>query len=311
MQIHKHTHAGVRKLTYSGDVIHADDEKIVALALWRLPSQVLPYVTLSEGDRFIETFYRHRYYNVFEIQSADGELKGWYANVTRPAIINADVSDIIWEDLALDVWMSPSGELLLLDEDEFEAERALLTPQEQFAALTAVDQARDDLRARWRDDMLARIARGLQTRGWRVGTAESCTAGMLGECLTHLPGSSAYFEGGIIAYSNELKQSLLNVPAAVLSEHGAVSASCAEAMASGARHTLSVEVVLSTTGIAGPDGGSTHKPVGLVYLAIESPEQRWSERHRFPHDRAGNKSATLDQALRMLYRAVRFDGSTE
>ncbi|MBW4464522.1 MAG: competence/damage-inducible protein A [Pegethrix bostrychoides GSE-TBD4-15B] len=111
----------------------------------------------------------------------------------------------------------------------------------------------------------------LQRQGQTVAVAESCTGGGLGQFLTETPGSSAYFRGGIISYDNQIKIELLGVEAAVLAEQGAVSAAVAEQMAVGARDRLKASWGLSITGVAGPDGGSDEKPVGLVYLGIAAP----------------------------------------
>lgn len=105
--------------------------------------------------------------------------------------------------------------------------------------------------------------------GLTVALAESCTGGMVGSLLTDIAGSSAYVRGGVIAYANEVKQDLLNVPAGVLDRCGAVSREVAEAMATGARARCGADVGLSTTGIAGPDGGSEEKPVGTVWIGVD------------------------------------------
>ena len=116
-------------------------------------------------------------------------------------------------------------------------------------------------------DGLSEIAgQMLRERGLTVAVAESCTGGMLGKCLTDVPGSSAYFMGGVTAYDNRVKMDVLGVPAGMLAQYGAVSEETAAAMAEGVRDLLRTDCALSTTGIAGPDGGSPEKPVGLVYI---------------------------------------------
>jgi nicotinamide-nucleotide amidase len=106
----------------------------------------------------------------------------------------------------------------------------------------------------------------LRERSLTVAVAESCTGGMLGKCLTDVPGSSAYFMGGVTAYDNQVKMDVLGVPAGMLAQYGAVSEETASAMAEGVRDLLRTDCALSTTGIAGPDGGTPEKPVGLVYI---------------------------------------------
>jgi PncC family amidohydrolase len=140
----------------------------------------------------------------------------------------------------------------------------------------------------------------LRQRGLTLATAESCTGGLLGHRLTNVPGSSDYYLGGIIAYANAAKVALLGVDAALLAREGAVSEAVALQMAAGARERLGADVGLSTTGIAGPAGGTADKPVGLVYIALAGPEGARCERHVWPHDRAGTKAASARQALEML-----------
>ena len=116
--------------------------------------------------------------------------------------------------------------------------------------------------ARWRSS----CSRSRAARGLRLATAESCTGGLVAARLTSVPGSSASFVGGVVAYADEVKRSELDVPEALLAEHGAVSAEVAEAMAEGARRRLGADVAVAVTGVAGPGGGTPEKPVGLVYL---------------------------------------------
>jgi nicotinamide-nucleotide amidase len=146
------------------------------------------------------------------------------------------------------------------------------------------------------------VGRLLRARGWTVALAESCTGGLVGHRLTQVGGSSAYFERGFVVYSNAAKQTLLGVPDAVLREHGAVSAACAEAMARGARERAGADVGVSVTGIAGPDGGTPTKPVGTVFVALADARGTVVERHRFDRDREGNKALSAVGALDLLRR---------
>ena len=111
----------------------------------------------------------------------------------------------------------------------------------------------------------------LKQRGWTLGTAESCTGGMIASMLTALPGVSEYFYGGVVAYKNEVKRDLLGVAEATLAAHGAVSAECVVEMAQGARKVLKTDCAIAVSGIAGPDGGTEDKPVGTVYVAVATP----------------------------------------
>ncbi|GIV83045.1 MAG: hypothetical protein KatS3mg052_0052 [Candidatus Roseilinea sp.] len=300
MRVHKCDHRSERKVSYDGEVLSRDGERITLRATWTLPTRTLPYVTLEQGDIFIETFYTNRWYNLFEIRHRQGDLKGWYADVARPARIAND--GIEWDDLALDIWMDPQGTMRILDEDEFEALACELPPNEAASARGAVALIQDELRTQWRRFANDVIAHALTQRGWTLGTAESCTGGLIGNVITDRPGSSAYFAGGIIAYSNGIKQRVLGVRQATLQRYGAVSEPCALEMARGVRRALGVDVGVSATGIAGPDGGSADKPVGLTYVGVSSPLGEQGERHLESRDRIGNKQATADAALRLLMR---------
>jgi nicotinamide-nucleotide amidase len=133
-----------------------------------------------------------------------------------------------------------------------------------------------------------------------VATAESCTGGLVAEAITSVPGSSAYFLGGLVTYADEAKEALLGVPADVLASHGAVSAQVARAMAIGARERLGSTLAVSITGVAGPDGGSDEKPVGLTYLGLASRADANVRRFLFGNDREGNRFAAAAAALDWL-----------
>ncbi len=149
------------------------------------------------------------------------------------------------------------------------------------------------------------VGQALSARGWRLAVAESCTGGLIGHRLTQVPGSSAYFLGGVIAYSNSAKIGLLGVQPETLERHGAVSEPVALEMARGARRALGAEVAVAVTGIAGPGGASPGKPVGLTWLAVVTPEVELSRRHRWRGDRAQNKDRSAHAALALLLQALR------
>ncbi len=146
------------------------------------------------------------------------------------------------------------------------------------------------------------VGRILTARGLTLGTAESCTGGLLSHRITGVPGASAYFLGGVVAYDNRIKEKILGVDKALLQEYGAVSPQVARAMAEGMRKYYGVDLALSTTGIAGPGGGTAKKPVGLVYLALAHPEGTIIREERFCWDRAENKIATAQAGLVMLWQ---------
>jgi competence/damage-inducible protein CinA-like protein len=139
-----------------------------------------------------------------------------------------------------------------------------------------------------------------RARGWTLSTAESSTGGMVAARLTNVPGSSEAFLGAVVAYSNELKERELGVPAGVLAAHGAVSAETAAAMATGARVRLGADVAVSVTGIAGPGGGTPEKPVGLVYLHAETPEAARAREFSVPGDRDTVRRRATVMALHLL-----------
>ena len=145
----------------------------------------------------------------------------------------------------------------------------------------------------------------LRERGATLAVAESCTGGMLGARVTAVPGSSQYFAGGFITYSNEMKRSMLGVPAETLERFGAVSAETAEAMANGARQGTGATYAISITGVAGPEGGTEEKPVGLVYLALAGPEGTAVTHRRFIGDRERIRVFTTQAALDLLRRRLR------
>ena len=298
MLIRKYDHLNTLKVHYEGRLVRRDEHSITANAEWTSPMARLGYVTLDAGDIFVETFYDNRWYNIFKITAPNGTVKGWYANVTRPTRILPN--DIEWDDLALDVWMWPNGETQVMDEHEFEDIKPDLSAMEQQLALTAVDDVTQELKREWRAYANDEIARELAQRQWTIGTAESCTGGLIGDELTNRGGSSDYFLGGVISYSNAIKQNMLGVSAETLSSAGAVSEATAIQMARGVRQKLGVDVGISATGIAGPGGGSDEKPVGLVYIGFSSPMCEMAQKFVWPHNRIGNKRATADAALKLL-----------
>ena len=157
-------------------------------------------------------------------------------------------------------------------------------------------------------DRLTQLARRLQAacvaRNATVGLAESCTGGLVAAALTEIPGSSAYFLGGVVSYADSAKRDLLDVPSAVLEAHGAVSAQVARAMAEGARDRFGATFAASVTGIAGPDGGTAAKPVGLTYVGVADADGADVRRHVWPGDRAANRVDSAVAVLELLLERV-------
>ena len=140
----------------------------------------------------------------------------------------------------------------------------------------------------------------LKAQGLVCATAESCTGGGVGSAITAVPGSSAVFAGGVISYSNEVKQDVLDVSAHSLQTVGAVSSEVAAQMADGVRKLLKTDLAVSLTGIAGPDGGSDEKPVGLVWFGLSTKDGTRTEKVIFSGDRARVRTQAVTHALGML-----------
>lgn len=162
----------------------------------------------------------------------------------------------------------------------------------------------EDIYGRGQETVEQVVGRLLVARGATVAVAESCTGGLLAEKLTRVPGISAHFERGYITYSNKAKQKDLGVKAATLARDGAVSPACAFEMAVGCRRRSGARYALAVTGIAGPDGGSPQKPVGLVYIALAGPDGVRGEERIFPGDRQQVRERAALTALDMLRRRL-------
>ena len=180
------------------------------------------------------------------------------------------------------------------------------------AATTALESVESRVAAVLGEDCYGRdgdtlehvVGRELHARGLTLATAESCTGGLVGHRLTNVAGSSAWFERGVVVYSNRAKQELLGVPDEILKSHGAVSAPCAEAMARGICAAAQTPCGLSITGIAGPDGGTPQKPVGTVFIGVAVPGEVTARRFLFSGNRAAVKWQSSQMALDMLRRRL-------
>ena len=181
-----------------------------------------------------------------------------------------------------------------------EATRKLDAMEADFrAALGARIFGRDE------ENLAASVGRALKERGRMLAAAESCTGGMICELLTDVPGSSEYFLGGVVSYANSAKSGLLGVRAETLRSHGAVSAEAAGEMARGVRERFDADLAVAVTGIAGPDGGTPEKPVGLVFFALADREGGGaSKRREFVGDRAAVRRSASLYALELVRRRV-------
>lgn len=158
------------------------------------------------------------------------------------------------------------------------------------------------------DRAARRLAALLSARRLTLATAESCTGGLVGAAVTAVPGSSDFYLGGVVSYANAAKVELLGVLPATLAAYGAVSAEMAVEMAAGARMRLQTDLAVSTTGIAGPGGGSPDKPVGLVFVAVASNSGVTAMCHHFEGDRETVRIGATLAALEALVAAVEGTG---
>lgn len=148
--------------------------------------------------------------------------------------------------------------------------------------------------------LAARVGERCLAAAARIATVESCTGGLIGHLLTEVPGSSVYYLGGFVTYSDEAKQTMVGVSAEVLSAHGAVSAQTAMAMATGGRDRTGADLGISVTGIAGPDGGTATKPVGLTYVAVADATGGEVRRFTWSGSRQENKRSSAQAALELV-----------
>ena len=153
-------------------------------------------------------------------------------------------------------------------------------------------------------DLAARLGGELAAKGWTLAVAESCTGGALSAAITSVPGSSAYFLGGVVAYHNSVKTRELEVPEELIGSAGAVSEPVALAMAEGVRRRFGARIGVAVTGIAGPGGGTEEKPVGTVYVGISTGAVRHPGRRRFPGDRESVRRQSVKWALGELLRVI-------
>ena len=192
---------------------------------------------------------------------------------------------------------------------DFEIHVDLYVEQGADARGDAVAAALREPLARWvyADDerpVEALVLELCRERGLTLGTAESCSGGLVAARLTSVPGSSDVFPGAVVAYSNEVKARELGVPQALLDEHGAVSAEVAKAMVEGARSRLGVDVAVSVTGVAGPGGGTEEKPVGLVFLHASGPDGELASRFDLPGSREAIRGRSAVAALHLVRRLL-------
>jgi len=151
----------------------------------------------------------------------------------------------------------------------------------------------------------------LRERGWTLSIAESCTGGLVCDRITDVPGSSDYFEGGMVNYSNESKEKHLGVPLDEIEKYGAVSSRVAKKMAQGVRKTFNTTLGLSTTGVAGPTGGTKRSPLGRVFIGVAIGKRTWVKKEDLKGCRREIKEKATEKALQFFYRKIVHGGRSK
>ena len=151
-------------------------------------------------------------------------------------------------------------------------------------------------------ELEVKVGSKLAAAGATIAFAESCTGGLVCSRVTDVPGSSEYTQGAVVVYSDSAKVHILGVSSSILAQYGTVSGQTAKEMARGARRLFSVDLGVGITGIAGPGGGTPAKPVGLVFIALSTPDGDWVEKYIWEGDRAANKMRSADAALNLVLR---------
>lgn len=250
--------------------------------------QVLPMLRRIQGERNVVI--TSRYLRTFGIGESTMEMaiKDLIGNQSNPTIAP----------------YASEGEAMLRITASAGAEaqaRALIEPIEQSIRerigkhIYGVDE----------ETLPVKLGKLLRERGQKMGTAESCTGGLIGMMITDVAGSSDYYYGSVVSYDNSVKQNVLGVTQDVLAEHGAVSEACARQMAIGARQELGTDWAVSVTGIAGPGGGTEEKPVGLIYVGISGPGGTTVKEHRlFRGDRQQIRLRAAKTAMHDLIQRI-------
>lgn len=238
-------------------------------------------------------------------QDAQGDLARMYVRVIK--VVGLGESDL--EEKLRDFIGGKSPSMTLLCKHS-EMHIRLVVRGDADEASTILDQAESVIRGRLgdkvfgtdEDTMLELVSKGLKKHGLTLATAESCTGGLLGSQLTEQPGSSDFYMGGVISYSNALKEGFLGVNSQTLDQYGAVSAETAREMAAGIRERTRADLGISITGIAGPGGGSQEKPVGLVYIGLATSEGIKANKFQFHGGRDSIRQLTVQAALDWIRR---------
>ena len=233
-----------------------------------------------------------------------------YKTVLTQGIGESSLMEILggWENTVLDddlklAWLPAAGKVRLRvsgkGTSRIALETKIATYVKQLPALIPAHYVGYET-----DALEVEIGNLLKKKEWTVSTAESCTGGNIAQLLTSIAGSSAYFEGSVVSYSNKVKETILGVSWESIKRHGAVSKQVVEEMVSGVRHKLGTDCAIATSGIAGPDGGTNDKPVGTVWIAVATSKGVVSERFQFGTDREKNILRSSQTALHLLQKEL-------
>ncbi len=247
-----------------------------------LSEHVLPRLATWHKDHYLTTY--QRLFKIFNLPEAEVNRRISTLDLSRAALIG-------YYPVFPEVHLS----LIIRDKQNQSAEKLF------HSSCKAINTVLGDAIYGYDRDCMESVAGNLLSRaGWHLAVAESCSGGLISQKLTNIPGSSAFFLGGVISYSNNLKIKFLDVTENLLREKGAVSREVAEAMASGIRNRTEADIGLAVTGIAGPTGGTPEKPVGTVYIGISTSEGVWATRFQFAGDRQQIREITAQTGLDLI-----------
>ncbi|MDP3481025.1 MAG: CinA family nicotinamide mononucleotide deamidase-related protein [Desulfoprunum sp.] len=247
-----------------------------------LNEHVLPRLATWHKDHYLTTY--QRVFKIFNLPEAEVNRRISTLDLSRAALIG-------YYPVFPEVHLS----LIIRDKQNRSAEKLFKS------SCKAINTVLGDAIYGYDRDCMESIAGSLlQRAGWHLAVAESCSGGLISQKLTNIPGSSAYFLGGVVSYANDLKIKFLDVPEDLLRDKGAVSREVAEAMAAGIRGRTGADIGLAVTGVAGPTGGTPEKPVGTVYIGIATSEGNWATRFQFSGDRQQIREMTAQTGLDLI-----------
>ena len=256
----------------------------------------VPHEMEAQVERFLLPFLERRM----------GDAVGWERVFRTAGVSETALADLVGEEVPEGIEVAYLPNLGGVDVRLVRRAGAMI-PRAQFDAWARQLQVRlgDSVISEADGSLESAVGDLLVDQALCLGVAESLTGGAIGAAITRVPGASRYFIGGVAAYDNEVKHGLLRVSRATLESQGAVSARTVEEMAVGVRRLLGADIGLASTGIAGPDGGTPEKPVGLVYLGVSSPRGEAHVKRYFPGAREVVVARAVSAALHFLYKHLR------